>query len=154
LVISAAELDTPPEAAFVAVEDVPLIAGRPEKEEALFHLHNACIARGARLLMTGIGAPHHWGITLPDLASRLEGTNIVQIGPPDDPLLTAVLTKLFADRQLNVPPAALTYLLRNMERSFDSAAAIVEEMDNRALAQGRKISRDLARDVLEHIQTA
>lgn len=153
LVIPARDLDDLPDAPFVAIEDIPDIAGQDAQQEALFHLHNATIARGGRLLMTGTGAPHHWGITLPDLASRVEGTNIAQINAPDDALLTAVLGKLFADRQLIVAPAVLTYLLRNMDRSFDMAASVVEEMDKHALAQGRKISRDLARDVLDGLST-
>ena len=55
----------------VAVEDVPEIAGDPVAETALFHLHNLALAEGHALLLTGTGAPGHWGITLPDLTSRL-----------------------------------------------------------------------------------
>ena len=58
----------------VAVEDVPEIAGNADAQTALFHLHNLALAEGHSLLMTGPGAVAHWGITLPDLESRLRGT--------------------------------------------------------------------------------
>ncbi|MCF6443904.1 DnaA ATPase domain-containing protein [Nereida sp. MMG025] len=150
-IVQADQIDPTLQDTFVAVEDVPKIASDAQAQEALFHLHNAILARGGRLLMTGAGAPSAWPITLPDLASRLQGTNVAHLGPPDDALLTAVLVKLFNDRQLSPTPPLLTYLIRYMDRSFDSAATLVAEMDRRALAEGRKISRDLARDVLDSL---
>ena len=51
-------------------------------------------------LLTARTAPHLWGLTLPDLASRMQGTLLTELRAPDDALLSAVLMKLFADRQL------------------------------------------------------
>ena len=146
-IIDAAGLEMPEENA-VVVEDVHTIAGHHDAEEMLFHIHNAVLGRGGRLLLTGIGAPNHWPIALADLASRLQGTALVQIDEPDDMLLMAVLVKGFADRQLQPTPAVLTYLLRHSERSFAHAHQIVAAMDKRALSERRTINRDLARDVL------
>lgn len=134
----------------LAIEDVQEIAGNAILEEALFHTHNLVLAEGNHLLLTSPSAPSRWNLSLPDLKSRMEGTNVAALDEPDDTLLAAMLTKLFADRQLMPSPEAVIYLLRNMERSASEAVRIVAQMDKRALSEGRKISRKLALEVLQN----
>lgn len=134
----------------VVVEDASRIAGDSGTETALFHLHNLVLAEGHALLVTADAPPRRWGLALPDLASRMEATMLARLGPPDDPLLAAVLAKLFADRQLAPAPDCVPYLARRIERTFDAARAIVAEIDARALASGRAITRNLAAEVLDN----
>lgn len=135
-------------ASHVAVEDIEAIAGDPQGERALFHLHNMIAAAGGRLLMTARAAPARLNLTLPDLASRLQASAIVALEPPDDALLQAVLVKLFADRQLEVSPPLIAYLMARMERSLAAAQDVVARLDARALAGHRRVSRALAAEVL------
>lgn len=136
----------------VAVEDADRIAGDPATEEALFHLHNLTLAEGNALLLTGRLAPGLWALHLPDLASRMQGTLVAHLRAPDDALLAAVLTKLFADRQIAPTPDTVPYLARHMERSFDTARRIVTALDKQALAEGRPVSRTLAAEVLDKLR--
>jgi chromosomal replication initiation ATPase DnaA len=140
-------------AAPVAVEDIDSIAGTAEAEDALFHLHNLCLAEGRALLLTGRAPPRRWPLALPDLASRMQGTPAVRIGAPDDRLLAAVMMKLFADRQLAPTPPTIPYLLRRMDRSFAAAHALVEQLDRAALAAQRPVNIALAREVLDNTGT-
>ncbi|KEJ89929.1 HdaA/DnaA family protein [Sulfitobacter donghicola] len=137
----------------IAVEDVPDIANNPEAQTALFHLHNMVLAEGQTLLLTGTGAVAHWGITLPDLESRLRGTLEATIDAPDDALLSAVLVKLLSDRQLMPPPEVVPYLLKRMDRSFSAANRIVGALDRESLARQRPITRSLAALVLDNRDT-
>ncbi len=132
----------------LVIEDVPGITGDTAAEEALFHLHNLALAEGHALLFTARTAPARWGLALPDLQSRMEATTTVIIAPPDDDLLAAVLMKLFADRQLSPTPDTIPYLLRHIDRSFDSARRIVTALDEAALDQGREINRKLATELV------
>ena len=116
----------------------------------LFHLHNLVLADGHSLLLTGTGAVAHWGITLPDLDSRLRGTLEAAIDAPDDALLSAVLVKLLADRQLMPPPDLIPYLLARMDRSFAEANRIVDLLDRTSLARKRPVTRALAAVVLDN----
>lgn len=136
--------------AAVAVEDVDRLAGRGRRaaEEALFHLCNLLAAGGGSLMVTGRGAPARWRIRLPDLASRLRAAPVARLEPPDDPLLAAVLVKLFADRQLAVGPDLIQYLLARIDRSFAAAEATVAALDRAGLARHRPITARLAGDVL------
>ena len=132
----------------VIVEDMETLPAAAE--EALFHLHNNLRAAGGTLLLTSDQPPSRWPIRLPDLASRMQATTVVQIANPDDALLSALIMKLFADRQINPQPALVQYLTSRIERSFAAAAAIVASLDAAALAQGRKINKALAAELLDN----
>jgi len=133
----------------VALEDADRIAGDAGLETALFHLHNLMAAEGQPLLMTARSAPPHWGLTLPDLASRLGAVQNAALEAPDDALLAAVMMKLFADRQMRPAPDVIPYLSRRIDRSFAAAAETVALLDREALAQSRDLTRAFAAQVLD-----
>lgn len=135
----------------VCVEDVETIAGDAAAEEALFHLHNLVLSNGGALLLTAEREPIHWKLGLPDLASRMMGAQLAHISEPDDTLLSALLAKLFDDRQLVPGPEVITYLVRHMPRSYAAAAEIVAALDAEALASHSKLTRHLAVRVLAQV---
>lgn len=118
-------------------------------ETALFHLLNAARARGASLLITAHTIPADWGLTLPDLISRLRAAQPAFLGPPDDELLRRVLVKLFSDRQMEIDAGVLDYLVTRMERSFAAANRVVDTLDRESLARGRRVTRALAAEVID-----
>jgi chromosomal replication initiation ATPase DnaA len=136
----------------VVVEDAETVAGKPEAEAALFHLHNLVVAQGF-LLLTSARPARDWGLRLADVKSRVEAAAIARLEAPDDALLSAVLIKLFADRQVTVPPALIAWLVTRMERSIDAARALVTALDARALAEGKPIGRAMAAALLDSAAT-
>ena len=126
-------------------------AGPRTSEVALFHLLNAAREEDAFLLLTAREAPVSWGVGLKDLASRLRALPVVALEEPEDALLRAVLVKLFADRQLVVDGDIVEYLARRMERSLDAARRLVAELDREALETGRRLTRQLAAQVLDRV---
>ena len=137
----------------VALEDAQAVAGDPRAEAALFHLHNRLAERGLALLLTAPTPPRDWGLGLPDLLSRMQATALARIEAPDDTLLTAVLVKQFADRQLAVPPALIGWLTARMDRSLAAARDLVARLDAAALAQGRPVTRALAAQILQTLDS-
>lgn len=121
----------------------------PEIQRRLFHLYNMMRERGGYLLISGREAPARWRCDLADLSSRLSTLPVFELGAPDDMLIEAVLVKMFSDRQLKVSPEVLRYILPRMERSFESARALVTAIDASSLEQRRDITVPLVRDVLE-----
>lgn len=117
-------------------------------ERLLLHLYNLLRERAGHVLLVAGTAPARWPVMLPDLRSRLTALPAVEIGPPDDTLLAAVLVKLFADRQLAVGTEVIVYLAQRMERSFEAARRIVAALDREALAAHRRVALPLAREVL------
>lgn len=116
--------------------------------EALFHAWNGATS-AAPLLMTARRLPKFWAHRLPDLASRLGATPLVQIDDPDDALIAAVLEKRFSDIGVRVAPEVIAYLVARIERSYAEAGAVVARLDALALADRRDITVPLARELLE-----
>jgi chromosomal replication initiation ATPase DnaA len=117
-------------------------------EAGLFHLINDVRGAGSTLLLTARRFPAAWGVTLPDLASRLKAAATVEIHEPDDLLLAGVITKLFADRQVEVEPHVVQYLVRRIERSLATAMRVVERLDRTALERKTPITRALAAETV------
>ena len=133
------------------IEDADRIAGEPIGEAALFHLHNLALANAQPLLVTARMPPARWGLSLPDLKSRMQGSAIAALAAPDDALLSAVLVKLFADRQLAVDAGLIAYLIKRMDRSFAGAGQLVDALDHSAMESRRSITKELARHVLDNL---
>lgn len=117
-------------------------------ERQLLHLYNVTAETGRKLLLTARTAPSVWPLSIADLRSRMGAGVAVEIGAPDDPLIAAVLVKLFADRQLRVDGGVVTFLLSRMERSFEAARQVVAAIDEAAMAEHRNITVPLVRKVL------
>ena len=60
-----------------------------------------------------------------------------------------VLVKLFADRQLQVGEAVISYMIMRMERSLDAAGSLVATIDEAALAQRADINRAFVARVMQ-----
>lgn len=129
----------------VLVDDADL---RPLDEAGLFHLINAARSAGNHLLLTSRRFPAAWGVRLPDLQSRLKAAATVEISEPDELLLAGVVTKLFADRQVEVEPHVVSFVVRRIERSLSTAIAVVARLDAAALEQKSRITRALSAETL------
>lgn len=130
------------------LDDLDRLSGRPA-EEALFHLWNMARQGGFHIAAASLLPPSRLSIGLADLRSRLNAALAVEIGPPDDALLAAVLVKHFADRQLRIAEGVVAYVLGRIERSFAAVAAVAAALDHASLAERRAITVPLARTVLE-----
>lgn len=117
-------------------------------ETSLFHLVNAVTQNDNYMLVSARRHTATWQFSLADLASRISAATVVEIGPPDDDLLTQVIVKLFADRQITAEAKVIDYMMVRMERSLAVAHEIVDAMDQLALARGTRITRKLAAEVL------
>lgn len=131
--------------ASIVIEDLDQGIG---DEQALFHLINLGRERNFTILFTGSVAPGQIEISLPDLRSRVRSMALCNIEQPDDMLLKTMMIKQFHDRQLDVSPQLIEYLMPRMERSFEGVQKLVETLDQAALAAGRRLTRQFAGEVL------
>ena len=65
--------------------------------------------------------------------------------------MAALLVKHFADRQIEVAPDVISYLIARMERSMASAQRLTAHIDKLALSEHRKITRAFAAKVFKEI---
>jgi chromosomal replication initiation ATPase DnaA len=129
---------------------IEALAPQQTDEVALFHLFNLVREEKAHLLITARTLPVTWPIALRDLMSRLRALPVVAVTPPDDALLQALMMKLAADRQIDLDPPLLNYLVQRVERSFSAVRAVIGQLDREALRQKRPISRALAAELLRN----
>ncbi len=125
---------------------------RPFDQEAMFHLYNLYRNEGGNILFTSNEAPARLPLTLPDLRSRLNIVPSLEIKAPDDELLSALLIKLFADRQILPSPEIISYILANMQRSFAYARRLVAAIDRISLALKRAVTVPLVKEAIAELE--
>ena len=120
---------------------------RARDDEALLHDYNAAAESGRHILFTSRALVDSF-VLLPDLLSRLKSCPAITIELPDDDFLSALLVKQMADRQLPVDPDVVRYAVTNGERSFKAVRDLVRRLDALSLAQKRRLTIPLIREVL------
>ncbi len=133
----------------VLVEDVDR-AGFEATE--LFQLLNAARLGGGTVLLTSREPASALPFKLPDLLSRLRAATVVDLRAPDEMLLSGVLVKLAADRQIELDTKLIEYAVARMERSLDAAAELIRRLDLEALASKERISRTLLQRILAEME--
>lgn len=119
--------------------------------EAMFHLYNLYRNEGGNILFTSKTAPARLDIKLADLRSRLNIVPSIEIKEPDDDLLSALIVKLFMDRQIMLTPETVSYIVENMQRSFAYARSLVTEIDNISLARKRAITIPIVKEAISYL---
>ena len=114
----------------------------------LYNLYNN---EGGNILFTADFPPTQLNISLPDLKSRLNVVPAIRISAPDDELLSALIIKLFMDRQITVSLDIVKYILVNMQRSFIYAQKLVDKIDNISLAYKRAISISIVKEAINEL---
>ncbi|MBD8064667.1 hypothetical protein IC608_04165 [Devosia sp. PTR5] len=135
----------------VVVEDVDR-AGYEEHE--LFHLLNQALRGQRTLLFTARDEVANWPIKTADVRSRFRRAPVFRLEVTDDIELSQMFVKLFGDRQVQVDPKVIGYVVPRMERSPEEVAALVELMDRLALARRTAITRAVAAEALSQRRAA
>ena len=131
------------------IEDLHALGNDIAAETALFHLINLSKPQKTTLLFTSRLPAAGLQLQIPDLSSRLREATLAEIGLPDEALIHDVIVKLFIDRQLVVDTGVVQYISLHVERSLAAALTAVEALDAKALALGKRISKQMVADVLD-----
>jgi len=126
------------------VEHVDQTASEP----ILFHLYNHALENKKKVVFTARRLPE---FVMPELQTRFNAIPQIKINPPDDLLMSAVLCKLFGDRQVKVEADVIAYLLKHLKRTFEEMERVVELSDRLSLAQKRPITIPLIKEALEQL---
>ncbi len=137
------ELYYKPTTKLVIIEDIEDV-----NEEALFHLFNNLKEKGL-LLMSAKSSINRLPFILKDLKSRLLTVPEFEIFPPDDELIIALLVKNFSDLQIDISGEIIQYILKHIERSYQSVHKLINNIDFLSMSQKRKITIPLIKEALE-----
>lgn len=119
-------------------------------QENLFHLFNHIQNFGGSLLVFS-RLPVAKIELLADLKSRLLTAAQIEIESPLDAHLELFLVKHASDRQIDLEPAVVAYILKNANRNVAFMEKLVQGLDALSLEQKRKITVPLAKEVLQKL---
>jgi DnaA family protein len=136
----------------VCVDDIQVAAGQRDWEEGLFHLFNGVREAGAGILVGADAPPARLPLRLADLRSRLEGALVLRLKALTDDERLAALQHRARLRGIELPDAVGRYLLTRFQRDSCSLFALLDRLDQAALAAGRRLTVPFVRAVLERSQ--
>ena len=117
-------------------------------EQDVFRAWNEAQETRRPLLIIAEAPPPTWQVGLPDLASRLAATPVVALEGPDDAWIAAVVVGQLTRRGIELMPEVLNYIVPRAPRSHWEVVAMIDALDQAALARKGRITVPLARSVL------
>ena len=92
------------------------------------------------LLMTSLTPPNMINCGLQDLTSRILASIVVEVGYPDQELLSKIIRKYLADRNVELSEKCILFISNRIERSYESAFKIAKKIDIQSLENKSSIS--------------
>lgn len=141
-------LDGMEELDLLCLDDLEVLAGDAEWEEALFHIYNRIQQRQGRLLMAAAAAPRALGIQLPDLVSRLGWGLVFQMQSLDDEGKQQMLKMRAERRGLHLPDEVARYILSRGARGMGELFAALEQLDQASLQAQHRLTIPFVKRVM------
>lgn len=114
----------------------------------IFHLWNRANGEHKPLLLVSAQPVAQWGVSLPDLQSRLAASLHLEIGAPDQAMIDGLFQKYFAMRGLTISEDALRYLEKRMVRTYAMVRQLAKKMDALAIESKKPINLAIAKSAL------
>lgn len=92
------------------------------------------------ILMTSLTPPNFIKCDLKDLTSRILASVVVEVGYPDQELLSKIIKKYLADRNVVLSEKCISFISNRIERSYESAFLIAKKIDEQSLENKSNIS--------------
>jgi len=124
----------------VCVDDVELLASRPDWQEAVFHLFNECLASGTAMVFSGSMPPVKLPIALPDLKSRLGSCVVYRVEQLSDDQKIDCLKRRASMLGLEMNNAIVDFLMQRGSRELIDLVEMVEILDRGSMAAKRKLT--------------
>ena len=83
-----------------------------------------------------------------DLQSRMNSFLYFGIELPTDDLLKVIISKTLSEKQININPKILDFILNNVERSYDKMFKFLKDLDELSLSTGKSININLIKKAL------
>ena len=129
------------------IEDIDFFS-----DEVLFQtILNDFISKNKFIYLTSNKLSGSIRFKLKDLISRLSSLVAVAITNPSDELFYQILTKMLSDKQINITKKEIDFILKNIERSYESASKFVKNLDELSLLYKKKINTKIINQAINDI---
>lgn len=133
----------------VCVDEINRIAGKPEWEEAFFHVYNRILDAKGHLIVTANIGPKGLGLALPDVVSRLAWGIVFQIQPVTDDEKLQIIIMRAERRGLTLSEEVGKFILNHCPRHMSTLFAALDAIDKTSLAAQRKLTIPFVKTVLQ-----
>ncbi|XOV78224.1 MAG: DnaA regulatory inactivator Hda [Aestuariibacter sp.] len=138
----------------LCLDDIEQLAAQREWEIALFDLINRVLEQGhCYLLMSARQLPKDIGYGLPDLVSRLQWGQCMQLKDLSEQDKVAFLMRKAAERGFDLPKEVARFLLLRLPRDLRSLQEILEKLDKLSLQSQRKLTIPFVKEIFDNIPT-
>ncbi|HVE44256.1 MAG TPA: DnaA regulatory inactivator Hda [Gammaproteobacteria bacterium] len=135
--------------ALVCIDDLHVIAGCREWEEAIFHLYNRIHEKAGSLIVSGRDLPKMIQLQLADLVSRLSWGIVFQLHALTDEEKLMVLTQSAERRGIHLSEEVGQYVMRHCPRHMGTLLAALDALDKASLAAQRRLTIPFVKEVLQ-----
>jgi chromosomal replication initiation ATPase DnaA len=87
-------------------------------------------------------------VKLNDLKSRFSSFMNIGIDLPTDELIKVIISKNFSDKQVKIESKLLEYIIKNIDRSYESIFDLIDKLDDFSLSTGKSININLIKKAL------
>lgn len=133
----------------ICLDDLHVIVGHPEWEEAIFHFYNRIYDAGGNIIIAANDLPKSIHLKLPDLVSRLSWGIIYQLHSHSDEEKLSILTMRANRRGISLPEEVGKYILTHCPRHMGTLFAALDALDKASLAAQRRLTIPFVKEVLE-----
>jgi len=132
----------------LALDDVDAWLTEERFESPLMALYQEQVQNSGHLLLSSTTSAQRTMFSLADLASRLRALPGYEVLSPDDDGLREILSKAARRQGLLLAPGVLNFWLHRSVRSLPVLLDQLAELDARALAEQRRVTIPLIKEVL------
>jgi DnaA family protein len=133
----------------ICIDDFQSIAGRPDWEEAFFHLYNRIREAGNNLIVAATVLPKFLGLVLPDVVSRLNWGTVFQLSPLSDKEKLQTLIMRAERRGMSLPEEVGKFILNHCPRHMSTLFAALDALDKASLSAQRKLTIPFVKTILQ-----
>lgn len=133
----------------ICIDDIDIIAGHSEWEEALFHLYNRIRDKAqSKLIISSNTPPADTLIQLADLTSRLGWGLVFQLNELRDEYKIKMLQRHALKRGFELPTGVVQFLMSRCARDMRELHRLLNRLDETSLAAQRKITIPFVKQAL------
>jgi DnaA family protein len=130
----------------VCLDDLNLVVGQRDWEEALFHCFNRLKEAKSQIVIAANVNPASLSFALPDLASRLATGLVLHLDDMSDEQKQLALIEQAKFRGLELDLTTAQYLMRRCGRDMHTLMSVLTDLDKASLREQRRLTIPFIRD--------
>ena len=117
-------------------------------EKLLYTILNHSKQLDNYVLINSLNSIKNLNFNSKDLQSRVNSFIFIGIELPTDDILRVIITKNLSDKQINISPKLIDFIINNVDRSYQKMFKFIKEVDELSLSTGKSININLIKKVL------